>query len=98
MKPCCNNKTEYPGKVTLACLDYNSDELIAALKEKTINEFFQLLCSVQKGYRLDYEFILQEIMLLNLTNEMDVEDLLFYLEYYYTNNWTSKLKDTWLIF
>jgi hypothetical protein len=37
-------------------------------------------------------------MLLNLTNEMDVEDLLFYLEYYYTNNWTSKLKDTWLIF
>jgi hypothetical protein len=46
MKPCCNNKTEYPGKVTLACLDYNSDELIAALKEKTINEFFQLLCSV----------------------------------------------------
>jgi len=66
--------------------------LINDLKEKIICEYRKLLSKVEKGHRLDYEFILEEIMLVNLLQDglMTCEEAMFYLEFYTTNNYDLK--------
>jgi hypothetical protein len=80
------------------CISFDS-KLLGDLKTKVICDFKQLLKKIEKGYRLDYEFILEEMMLINLIeeNEVSLEDALFYLEFYNTNDFNSKEKDKWLI-
>lgn len=43
------------------------------LKKKVIQEFNTLLSKVRKGYKLDYEFLLEEISFIELiqNNELD---------------------------
>ena len=46
---------------------------VDALKEKVTREFTSLLCEIRKGYKPDYEFILEEISFIDLIphNEID---------------------------
>lgn len=40
------------------------------LKKKVSKEFYKLMCQVRKGYKLDYEFILEEISFIELIQIM----------------------------
>lgn len=59
------------------------------LKKKVAEEFHVLLCKVRKGYKLDYEFILEEISFIDLikNNEIDDKLSLTALQYYLNNKW-----------
>lgn len=59
------------------------------LKKKVSEEFYQLLCKVQKGYHPDYEFILEEISFIDLINDKELDDKLSLtaLQYYLNNKW-----------
>lgn len=43
-------------------------------KQKVTNEFFDLLCKVKKGYKVDYEYLLEEISFINLMDEGKLDD------------------------
>lgn len=62
------------------------------LKKKVAEEFYSLLCRVKKGYQPDYEFILEEISLIELikNNEIDNKLSLTTLQYYLNNKWQMK--------
>jgi hypothetical protein len=66
------------------------------LKEKVICEFKLLLSFLEKGHRLKYEPILEEISLINLIDEskLDLQDSLSYLEFYLNNEINTK----WITF
>lgn len=59
------------------------------LKKKIICEFESLLCRVRKGYKLDYEFILEEISFVDLIKDRKLDDqlMLVALQYYSNNKW-----------
>lgn len=59
------------------------------LKKKINEEFYSLLCRVRKGYKPDYEFILEEISFTELiqNNEIDDKLSLTALQYYLNNKW-----------
>lgn len=54
------------------------------LKKKVIKEFANLLCEIRKGYKPDYEFILEEISFIDLieNNQIDKKLSLIALQYY----------------
>lgn len=58
------------------------------LKEKVSKEFWELLCKIRKGYKPDYEFILEEISFIDIiqNNEIDNKLSLTALQYYLNNN------------
>lgn len=62
---------------------------VDALKRKVAKEFTSLLCEIRKGYKLDYEFILEEISFIDLIqhNEIDKKLSLIALQYYLNNKW-----------
>lgn len=62
---------------------------VDALKKKVAKEFTSLLCEIRKGYKLDYEFILEEISFIDLIqhNEIDKKLSLIALQYYLNNKW-----------
>ena len=64
-------------------LEICSDDVIENLKNKVSCEFLDLLTQVERGYRPDYEFILEEISLLEIYNKIDNKD--FILQYYLNN-------------
>ena len=59
------------------------------LKKKVSEEFYKLMCPVRKGYKPDYEFILEEISFIELiqNNEIDNKLSLTALQYYLNNKW-----------
>ena len=60
---------------------------VDALKKKVSEEFFNLICKFKKGYKLDYEFILEEISFIELINNLDKNLSLTALQYYLNNKW-----------
>lgn len=62
---------------------------INKLKKKVSEEFYTLICRVRKGYRPDYEFILEEISFIELFQDRDLDDKLSLtaLQYYLNNKW-----------
>ena len=68
---------------------YNSNlnQDVDVLKQKVIDEFKQLLKQVRKGYKPDYEFILQEISLIELW-QLDNTD--FFKQFYLNNAWQTQ--------
>lgn len=62
-------------------------DAISNLKNKTACEFMDLLKKVEKGYRPDYEFILEEVSLLGIHNKIDKRE--FVLQYYLNNPWET---------
>lgn len=61
------------------------------LKKKVAEEFYHLLCKVKKGYRPDYEFILEEISFIDLADQLDDNLSLTILQYYLNNKWQMNL-------
>ena len=59
------------------------------LKKKVIQEFIILLNKVRKGYKLDYEFLLEEISFIELIQNSELDNKLFLtaLQYYLNNKW-----------
>ena len=64
-------------------------DVISNLKNKTACEFMDLLNKVEKGYRPDYEFILEEVSLLGIHNKIDKRE--FVLQYYLNNPWETTI-------
>lgn len=64
-------------------------DALTKLKLKTAQDFLQLLCQVKKGYKPDYEYILEEISTIELiqNNELDDKTSLIILQYYLNNKW-----------
>lgn len=60
---------------------------VDALKKKVSEELFTLLCKVRKGYKPNYQFILEEISLIDIKDEIDETLLLTALQYYLNNKW-----------
>lgn len=73
---------DYVNKIPNSYLNQDVD----ALKQKVVSEFQQLLKQVRKGYKPDYEFILQEISLIELW-QLDNTD--FYKQFYLNNAWQT---------
>lgn len=65
---------------------------VDALKGKVAKEFTTLLCEIRKGYKLNYEFILEEISFIDLIqhNEIDRKLSLIALQYYLNNKWQKQ--------
>ena len=57
------------------------------LKNKISCEFMDLLLQVERGHYPDYEFILEEISLLEILNYIDRKE--FILQYYLNNPWKT---------
>lgn len=64
-------------------------DVLNKLKEKISKEFYELICKVRKGYKPDYEFILEEISFIELINELDNKLSLTALQYYLNNKWNQ---------
>jgi hypothetical protein len=54
---CNTERSKVRKPVWKGCMTIDPN-LLNDLKEKVIREFKELLCRIEKGYRLDYEFIL----------------------------------------
>lgn len=65
---------------------------VDALKGKVAKEFVMLLCEIRKGYKPNYEFILEEISFIDLIqhNEIDRKLSLIALQYYLNNKWQKQ--------
>lgn len=63
---------------------------VAALKDKVICEFDTLLKSLQKGRRYNYQFILEEISLIDLLLDGGFGKSEFVKQYYLNNKWQTK--------
>ncbi len=74
---------DYANKLSNSYLNQDVD----ALKQKVISEFKQLLKKIRKGYRPEYEFILQEISLIELW-QLDNTD--FFKQFYLNNAWQTQ--------
>ena len=70
------------------CYNIDSDA-IKKLKERVISYFNKLLCLTEKGYKPNYEFILEIISLIDLYEHklVDRDKLLFVIQYYLNNKW-----------
>ena len=64
-------------------------DALSKLKKKVSEEFNNLICKVKKGYKLDYEFILEEISFIDLIENNEIDDKLssIALQYYINNKW-----------
>lgn len=64
-------------------------DAVNKLKKKVSEEFYTLICKVRKGYKPDYEFILEEISFIELFQDRDLDDKLSLtaLQYYLNNKW-----------
>lgn len=64
-------------------------DAIGKLKKKVSEEFHTLLCKVRKGYKPDYEFILEEISFIELIQDKEIDEKLSLtaLQYYLNNKW-----------
>lgn len=63
------------------------------LKEKVICEYQDLLQSLEKGYKLDYQLILEQISLINLLEDGEIDDRksIFISQFYLNNRWQVAL-------
>lgn len=59
------------------------------LKKKVTEEFLTLFCKVRKGYKVNYEILLEEISFINLIDEDQILDEQFEvaIQYYLNNKW-----------
>lgn len=69
---------------TLIPKRFQDADAIDDLKHKVIKEYTQLLCQISKGYKPDYEKILEEISLINILedNYMSIDESLFIIQYF----------------
>ena len=80
--------TAYALSLTLLRIVMDVDAL-SDLKKKVSEEFFQLMCRVRRGYKPNYELILEEISFIDLIKNREIDDKLSLtaLQYYLNNKW-----------
>ena len=80
--------TAYALSLTLLRIVMDVDAL-NDLKKKVSEEFFQLMYRVRRGYKPNYEFILEEISFIDLIKNREIDDKLSLtaLQYYLNNKW-----------
>lgn len=68
-------------------------DAVSNLKEKVICEYQDLLQSLEKGYKLDYQLILEQISLINLLEDGEIDDKrsIFISQFYLNNRWQVAL-------
>ena len=71
--------------------NYSIPELTDMLKRKVLCETESLLHSLRGGYRLDTQFILSEIKLIDMlkNNRLDENFSLYALQFYLNNLWET---------
>lgn len=71
--------------------NYSMEELTDLLRRKVLCETESLLHSLQRGYRLDTQFILSEIKLIDMLsqNRLDENFSLYALQFYLNNLWET---------
>lgn len=71
--------------------NYSIPELTDMLKRKVLCETESLLHSLQRGYRLNTQFILSEIKLIDMlkNNRLDENFSLYALQFYLNNLWET---------
>lgn len=71
--------------------NYSIEELTDLLRRKVLCETQSLLHSLQRGYRLDTQFILSEIRLIDMLsqNRLDENFSLYALQFYLNNLWET---------
>lgn len=76
-------------KQNLDNLQITDVDAVNKLKLKVICEYQNLIKMIQKGYKLDYSFIMEEISLIELLEdfELDERPSLFVTQYYLNNKW-----------
>lgn len=62
---------------------------VDALKRKVICEFQNLLNALEKGHKKDYEFILEEISLIELLEHSQISRSEFLEQFYLNNKWET---------
>lgn len=63
-------------------------DAINKLKQKVCQEYYTLICKIKKGYRPNYEFLLEEISFIELYKDNELDNkLLTPLQYYLNNKW-----------
>lgn len=64
-------------------------DVLNNLKRKVICDFNKLLSRISKGYKEDYEFILEEISAIDSIENgwVDSKLSLIYIQYYLNNEW-----------
>lgn len=60
---------------------------VDVLKNKVIKEFKDLIYCIKRGYRPDYELILEEISFIDLIENDKIDNALSVLQYYMYNKW-----------
>lgn len=71
--------------------NYSIEELTDLLRRKVLCETQSLLHSLQRGYRLDTQFILSEIRLIDMLSQsrLDENFSLYALQFYLNNLWET---------
>ena len=71
--------------------NYSIPELTDMLKRKVLCETESLLHSLQRGYRLDTQFILSEIKLIDMLKNIRLDEnfSLYALQFYLNNLWET---------
>ena len=66
---------------------FKDADAITDLQKKVISEYTNLLCKVSKGYKPEYENILEEISLINMLedNFISIDDSIFIIQYFLNN-------------
>lgn len=77
----------------LGSLPIMDADAVNNLKLKVICEYQNLLKMIEKGYRLDYNFIFEEISLIDLLENYDLDQKtsLFVSQFYLNNKWEITL-------
>lgn len=77
----------------LGSLPIMDADAVNNLKLKVVCEYQNLLKMIEKGYRLDYNFIFEELSLIDLLENYDLDQKtsLFVSQFYLNNKWEITL-------
>ena len=62
-------------------------DAVNSLQLKFLQEYKKLLAYITKGKQVDYDFLLEELNLLDNVNNFDNRELYFLLQLYNSNEW-----------
>lgn len=81
-------------KLTIEDLAHNKGNEPHMLKHKFLEELNMFITQLEKGKRLDYNFLMEEMTLIEIAEDENLDDELknlFILEYYLNNPWLTTL-------
>lgn len=73
-------------------MQFNKCEQLDSLKKGVICDFQDLMLTAEKGYRHSYELILEKISLIGITEEMSLNKIDYFTNYYNSLRWKTTVK------